>query len=159
MMHIDPSKLTDEEWADKFKKLADIRKREVIWLFFVKSIGNPRNNNYNAKYYRNNHICNFFCKLNNMNQTVNMNFNISSDLELVASNALGIGAASFASGNGNEFRERERGHWACRSAESIFGKRDGNGASKDIAESPTASPERPEEMTKVERLMTKDFFS
>ena len=25
---------------------------------------------------------------------------------LVASNALGIGAASFASGNGNEFRER-----------------------------------------------------
>jgi hypothetical protein len=30
MMHIDPSKLTDEEWADKFKQLADIRKREVI---------------------------------------------------------------------------------------------------------------------------------
>jgi hypothetical protein len=29
-MHIDPSKLTDEEWADKFKQLADIRKREVI---------------------------------------------------------------------------------------------------------------------------------
>jgi hypothetical protein len=30
MMHIDPSKLTDEEWAEKFKQLADIRKREVI---------------------------------------------------------------------------------------------------------------------------------
>ena len=29
-MQIDPSKLTDEECAEKFKQLADIRKREVI---------------------------------------------------------------------------------------------------------------------------------
>ncbi|MBO7287357.1 MAG: hypothetical protein J6U85_03915 [Bacteroidales bacterium] len=28
-LHIDPSELTDEEWAEKFKQLADIRKREV----------------------------------------------------------------------------------------------------------------------------------
>ena len=27
-LHIDPSELTDEEWAEKFKQLADIRKRE-----------------------------------------------------------------------------------------------------------------------------------
>ena len=27
-LHVDPSKLTDEEWAEKFKQLADIRKRE-----------------------------------------------------------------------------------------------------------------------------------
>lgn len=27
-LHIDPNKLTDEEWAEKFKQLADIRKRE-----------------------------------------------------------------------------------------------------------------------------------
>ena len=56
---------------------------------------------------------------------------------LVDSKALGIGAASFAShagmgtGIGNGKREtgiRERG---------------GDGASKDIAESPTAKPERP----------------
>ena len=27
-LHIDPSKLTDEEWAEKFAQVADIRKRE-----------------------------------------------------------------------------------------------------------------------------------
>ena len=48
-------------------------------------------------------------------------------MELVASDALGIGAASF---------------WSA--------------AEKDIAESPTASPERPEKKTKVEGLKTKD---
>ena len=48
-------------------------------------------------------------------------------LEIVAANALGIGAASF---------------WSA--------------AEKDIAESPTASPERPEKKTKVEGLRTKD---
>ena len=30
-LHVDPSKLTDEEWAEKFKQLADIRKREGKW--------------------------------------------------------------------------------------------------------------------------------
>ena len=35
--------------------------------------------------------------------------------------------------------------------------RDGNGASKDIAESPTALPERPKK-TNDKRLMSKDFF-
>ena len=65
---------------------------------------------------------------------------------LVASNALGIGAASFASGNGNEFRERGRDFFWTG-----FGKRDGNGASKDIAESPTALPERHKK-----RLKSKD---
>lgn len=28
-LHIDPNKLTDEEWAEKFAQVADIRKREV----------------------------------------------------------------------------------------------------------------------------------
>ena len=28
-LHIDPSTLTDAEWAEKFMQLADIRKREV----------------------------------------------------------------------------------------------------------------------------------
>ena len=66
------------------------------------------------------------------------------DLVLVATNALGIGAASFASG----YRGRVSGTGTrslslskCRGR--ILGKRDGNMASKDIAESPTASPERP----------------
>ena len=65
-------------------------------------------------------------------------------LEIVAANALGIGAASFASvsgtgfGNGNEVTE------LVEVPRSYFGERDGNIASKDIAESPTASPERPE---------------
>ena len=54
---------------------------------------------------------------------------------LVASNALGIGAASFASGNGNEFRERGRDGFGERD----LGSEDGIEASKDIAESPTRS--------------------
>ena len=33
-LHIDPSELTDEEWAEKFKQLADIRKREVKTFWF-----------------------------------------------------------------------------------------------------------------------------
>ena len=68
-------------------------------------------------------------------------------LELVAPNALGIGAASFASG----YRERVSGDGnenevteLVEVPRSDFEKRDGNMASKDIAESPTASPERPE---------------
>ena len=53
---------------------------------------------------------------------------------LVATNALGIGAASFAShaGRGAGIGDWERGR------EMGAGR-----ASKDIAESPTASPERP----------------
>ena len=42
---------------------------------------------------------------------------------------------------------------------SDFGKRDGNEARKDIAESPTALPERPYKLTNDERLMAKDFFN
>ena len=38
---------------------------------------------------------------------------------------------------------------------SYFGKRDGNIASKDIAESPTAIAGTPKEMTNDKRLMTK----
>ena len=44
----------------------------------------------------------------------------ASDLELAASDALGIGAASFASDFGNGIWGRGRGHWACRSAEVRF---------------------------------------
>ena len=53
---------------------------------------------------------------------------------IVASNALGIGAASFAShaGTGTGIGNKTE-----------FWERGGDGASKDIAESPTASPERP----------------
>ena len=64
--------------------------------------------------------------------------------------ALGIEAASFASesgtgfGDGNEDRD-------------VFFERDGNMASKDIAESPAAQPNA-QEKTKVKRLRTKDFF-
>ncbi len=29
-LHIDPSKLSDDEWAEKFKQLDDIRCREAI---------------------------------------------------------------------------------------------------------------------------------
>ncbi len=53
---------------------------------------------------------------------------------IAASNALGIGAASFAShaGTGTGIGNRTE-----------FWERGGDGASKDIAESPTAQPERP----------------
>ena len=67
---------------------------------------------------------------------------------LVASNALGIGAASFASGAGFGEREREmglgNGKWDWGTGMGL-GKRDGNMASKDIAESSTAKPERPKQ--------------
>ena len=29
-LHIDPSTLSDDEWAEKFKQLGDIRRREAI---------------------------------------------------------------------------------------------------------------------------------
>ena len=29
-LHIDPHKLTDEQWAEKFAQIADIRKRESV---------------------------------------------------------------------------------------------------------------------------------
>ena len=54
-------------------------------------------------------------------------------LEIVAANALGIGAASFASESGTGFGD---GKWVWGTG---FGKRDGIEASKDIAESPTRS--------------------
>ena len=53
---------------------------------------------------------------------------------LVAANALGIGAASFASGGDS-------------------------GASKDIAESPTATPERHRKTTSQQDYKTTSFFS
>ena len=49
-------------------------------------------------------------------------------------------------GNGDEVTE------PVEVPRSDFEKRDENMASKDIAESPTASPERPEKMTKDKRL-------
>ena len=50
---------------------------------------------------------------------------------MAAPSALGIGAASFASGSGD---------LGTGFGEGIWGREE---ASKDIAESPTASPERP----------------
>ena len=54
------------------------------------------------------------------------------NLLLIAANALGIGAASFASESGTSFGDGD-GNW-----ERDLKERDGNMASKDIAESPTA---------------------
>ena len=61
-----------------------------------------------------------------------------SDLELVAPVALGIGAASFASGKGTSFGNGNEVTEPVEVPRSNFEKRDGNMASKDIAESPTA---------------------
>ena len=61
-----------------------------------------------------------------------------SDLELVAPNALGIGAASFASKSGTSFGDGNEVTEPVEVPRSDFEKRDGNMASKDIAESPTA---------------------
>ena len=61
-----------------------------------------------------------------------------STLEIVASNALGIGAASFASGTGTSFGDGNEATEPVEVPRSDFEKRDGNMASKDIAESPTA---------------------
>ena len=67
-----------------------------------------------------------------------------SDLELVAPHALGIGVASFASKSGTSFGDGNENEVTepVEVPRSDFEKRDGNMASKDIAESPTASPER-----------------
>ena len=69
-------------------------------------------------------------------------------MELVAASALGIGAASFASGSGMTFGD---GNEVTELVEVprfdfdvVFFERDGDMASKDIAESPTAKPERPD---------------
>ena len=66
---------------------------------------------------------------------------------LVAPNALGIGAASFASGTGTSFGDGDEVTEPVEVPRSDFEKRDGNMVSKDIAESPTAEleaePERP----------------
>ena len=71
---------------------------------------------------------------------------------LVAPNALGIGAASFASDLGTGFGNGDEVAEPVEVPRFDFEKRDGNMASKDIAESPTASPERPKKMTKDKRL-------
>ena len=57
---------------------------------------------------------------------------------LVASNALGIGAASFASKSGTSFGNGDEVTEPVEVPRPDFEKRDGNMASKDIAESPTA---------------------
>ena len=57
---------------------------------------------------------------------------------LVASKALGIGAASFASKSGTSFGDGDEVTEPVEVPRSDFEKRDGNMASKDIAESPTA---------------------
>ena len=72
-------------------------------------------------------------------------------LEIVAANALGIGAASFASESGTGFGDGNEVTELVEVPKSNFGERDGNIASKDIAESPTASPERPEKDNKSTR--------
>ena len=72
-------------------------------------------------------------------------------LEIVAANALGIGAASFASESGTGFGDGNEVTELVEVPRSNFGERDGNIASKDIAESPTASPERPKKDNKSTR--------
>ena len=69
-----------------------------------------------------------------------------SDLELVAPVALGIGAASFASKSGTSFGDGNEVTEPVEVPRSDFEKRDGNKASKDIAESPTAEPKRPDKV-------------
>ena len=59
-------------------------------------------------------------------------------MELAASDALGIGAASFASKSGTSFGDGDEVTEPVEVPRSDFEKRDGNMASKDIAESPTA---------------------
>ena len=75
-------------------------------------------------------------------------------LVLIAANALGIGAASFASVSGFGYGKRDLGTGTrslslskCRV--HILRERDGNIASKDIAESPTALPERPDQLSAI----------
>ena len=60
---------------------------------------------------------------------------------IIALYALGIGAASFASWSGIGFGDGN-GSLSLSKCRGLI-LRDGNEASKDIAESPTALPERP----------------
>ena len=60
------------------------------------------------------------------------------NLELVAHIALGIEAASFVSESGTGFGDGDEVTELVEVPRSYFGERDGNIASKDIAESPTA---------------------
>lgn len=71
---------------------------------------------------------------------------LSTRLYIGAPEALGIGAASFASLNGNGCWERERERERERVLEAGFGDGDGS-ASEDTAESPTAEPERQNQLT------------
>ena len=59
-------------------------------------------------------------------------------MEFVAADALGIGAASFWSDSGTGFGDGNEVTELVEVPRSYFGERDGNIASKDIAESPTA---------------------
>ena len=65
-------------------------------------------------------------------------------LVLIAANALGIGAASFASVSGTSFGDGDEVTELVEVPKSCV--RDENLASKDIAESPTALPERPKKV-------------
>ena len=74
-------------------------------------------------------------------------------LEIVAANALGIGAASFASESGTGFGDWDEVTELVEVPRSYFGERDGNIASKDIAESPTAiagTPKRKDASTHID---------
>ena len=66
-------------------------------------------------------------------------------MEFVAADALGIGAASFASDSGTGFGDGNEVTELVEVPRSNFGERDGNIASKDIAESPTAIAGTPKE--------------
>ena len=67
-------------------------------------------------------------------------------LGISSPNALGIGAASFASKSGTSFGDGNEVTEPVEVPRSDFEKRDGNKASKDIAESPTAEPKRPDKV-------------
>ena len=67
--------------------------------------------------------------------------------------ALGIGAASFASVSGTSFGDGNEVTEPVEVPVHILSKRDENGASKDIAESPTALPERPKERPQVNKTI------
>ena len=71
-------------------------------------------------------------------------FNARSSLLIAV--ALGIGAASFWSGGGFWKRGRILETGTDFGDGNEFWKRGSNGTEKDIAESPTASPERPKDV-------------
>ena len=76
----------------------------------------------------------------------------------VAPNALGIGAASFASVSGTSFGDGNEVTEPVEVPVHILSKRDENEASKDIAESPTALPERPKERLQEHKTILSSKF-